>query len=55
MIQPHSALLCVGYGETRLVTPGASGDAPGAELNRRVVFVIESAGQKSMALAPENF
>jgi peptidoglycan-associated lipoprotein len=45
----------VGYGETRLVTPGASKDAPGAELNRRVVFVIESAGQKSMALAPENF
>lgn len=42
----------IGYGETRQVTPGASGDQPGAELNRRVVFVIESRGQKSVAMAP---
>jgi peptidoglycan-associated lipoprotein len=32
----------IGYGETRLVVPGAQKDEPGAELNRRVVFVIES-------------
>lgn len=32
----------VGMGEERLVVPGAAADAPGAELNRRVVFVIES-------------
>jgi peptidoglycan-associated lipoprotein len=34
----------VGYGETRLIVPGASGDAPGAEMNRRVVFVVETRG-----------
>jgi len=32
----------VGYGKTRLIDPHASGDKPNAELNRRVVFVIES-------------
>jgi outer membrane protein OmpA-like peptidoglycan-associated protein len=32
----------VGYGKNRLVKAGASGDQPGAELNRRVVFVIET-------------
>ena len=32
----------VGYGKTRLVVPGAWGDRPGAEQNRRVVFVIET-------------
>ena len=37
-----SLINTVGYGETRQVTRGASGDQPGAELNRRVVFVIES-------------
>jgi outer membrane protein OmpA-like peptidoglycan-associated protein len=43
----------VGYGEDRLVVPGAAHDDPGAELNRRVVFVIESpspAGPVAMAL-----
>src|SRR5581483_3625924 len=35
-------LRTIGYGKTRLVTPGAAKDAPGAELNRRVTFVIES-------------
>ncbi len=40
-----------GYGKTRLVVPGAAKDAPGAELNRRVVFVIESpAAAASVAL-----
>ncbi len=41
----------VGYGKTRLVVPHAAKDAPGAELNRRVVFVIESpAAAPSVAL-----
>jgi peptidoglycan-associated lipoprotein len=45
----------VGYGKTRLVTPRASKDQPGAELNRRVTFVIESRPQRSVALvAPES-
>jgi peptidoglycan-associated lipoprotein len=35
----------VGYGEDRLVVPGAAKDDPGALLNRRVVFVIESPAQ----------
>lgn len=35
-------LRVVGYGEDRLVVPDASKDDAGAELNRRVVFVIES-------------
>jgi peptidoglycan-associated lipoprotein len=44
-------LATVGYGKTRLVTPKASGDQPGADLNRRVVFVIETKGASSVALA----
>jgi len=43
----------IGYGETRLVTPKAWGDQPGADLNRRVVFVIENKGQRAVSLAPE--
>lgn len=39
---PSGDVGTIGYGKTRLVTPGASGDMPGAELNRRAVFVIES-------------
>jgi peptidoglycan-associated lipoprotein len=41
----------VGYGEDRLVVPGAQKDDPGAELNRRVVFVIESPSQASSVAA----
>ncbi len=37
----------VSYGETRQVVEGAKKDDPGAELNRRVVFVIESPSQGS--------
>jgi outer membrane protein OmpA-like peptidoglycan-associated protein len=37
-----SLVNAVGYGETRLVNRGAERDMPGAELNRRVVFVIET-------------
>ena len=39
----------VGYGKTRLVRPDASRDMPGAELNRRVVFVIETPGEARAA------
>ena len=35
-------LKTVGYGKTRLVNPTAQKDDPGAEQNRRVVFVIET-------------
>jgi peptidoglycan-associated lipoprotein len=34
----------VGYGETRLVNPRASREDAGAEMNRRVVFAIETRG-----------
>jgi len=37
-----SLIEAVGYGKTRLVKAGASRDQAGAELNRRVVFVIET-------------
>ena len=37
-----SLINAVGYGKTRLVNSTASRDMPGAELNRRVVFVIET-------------
>jgi outer membrane protein OmpA-like peptidoglycan-associated protein len=46
-------LRAVGYGESRLVTPGAEKDDPGAQGNRRVVFVIENAGaEAAIALGP---
>jgi peptidoglycan-associated lipoprotein len=44
-------LRTVGYGENRLVVPGAQRDDQGAEQNRRVVFVIESRGN-AQAAAP---
>jgi peptidoglycan-associated lipoprotein len=44
-------LMPIGYGKTRLVVPGASRDKPGAEQNRRVVFVIETKGQPMVALS----
>ena len=37
-----SLINAIGYGKTRLVKNSASRDMPGAELNRRVVFVIET-------------
>lgn len=48
-------LRVVGYGEDRLVMPNAAKDDPGAELNRRVVFVIETptAGQPITMLESE--
>jgi peptidoglycan-associated lipoprotein len=39
---PAEQLRTVGYGENRLVTPGAAASKPGAELNRRVAFVVET-------------
>jgi peptidoglycan-associated lipoprotein len=45
-----STLRTVGFGKTRLVRPGAQGTADGAELNRRVTFVIETpAGAATVA------
>jgi outer membrane protein OmpA-like peptidoglycan-associated protein len=41
----------IGYGKTRLVNSTASRDMPGAELNRRVVFVIETPGNTDAARA----
>lgn len=35
-------LRTIGYGEDRLVAPGAERDETGAHLNRRVVFVVET-------------
>jgi outer membrane protein OmpA-like peptidoglycan-associated protein len=35
-------LQAIGYGETRQVIPGAQRDDSGAEMNRRVVFVVEA-------------
>jgi peptidoglycan-associated lipoprotein len=35
-------LASIGYGESRLVKAGATKDDTGAELNRRVVFVVEA-------------
>jgi outer membrane protein OmpA-like peptidoglycan-associated protein len=46
-----SALKVVGMGETRLVVNGAAKDEPGADRNRRVVFVIESAGAVPTGIA----
>ncbi|MEO7712293.1 MAG: OmpA family protein [Gemmatimonadaceae bacterium] len=46
----------IGYGESRLVTRGAERDMAGAELNRRVVFVIETpanAGARTVAVSEQ--
>lgn len=42
----NNTVRVVGYGESMQVHPGAAGSEPGAEANRRVVFVIESVGQE---------
>ncbi|MDQ6888117.1 MAG: OmpA family protein [Gemmatimonadota bacterium] len=46
-----SQLRSVGYGEERQVVKGAQRDEPGAEQNRRVVFVVESKPQTSTGVA----
>ena len=44
----------VGYGESRQVNPGAERNEPGAQANRRVVFVIESSSANTaIALGPD--
>lgn len=49
---PTEQVRAVAMGETRLVVPGAERDDPGAQQNRRVVFVIESSGDNpAVALA----
>jgi len=48
-------LRTVGYGKTRLVRPTAARDAEGAELNRRVTFVVETpAGMATVAALTGN-
>ncbi len=50
-----SLLRTVGYGKTRLVRPDAARDAAGAELNRRVTFVVETpAGDATVAALSGN-
>jgi peptidoglycan-associated lipoprotein len=44
-----SLVRTIGYGESRLVRANASRNMPGAELNRRVVFVIETPGDARAA------
>ena len=46
---PDGNLMTVGYGEARQVVRGAQRDEPGAEQNRRVVFVIETKGDSTAA------
>ena len=46
-----SDIKTVGYGKTRLVVPGAQKDDPGADQNRRAVFVIESRPQATKGVA----
>lgn len=45
-----SLLKTVGYGKSRLVRPNAAGNAPGAELNRRVTFVVEAPAEATVAV-----
>jgi len=45
-------LRAIGYGEQRLVNAGAWGDDPGAQANRRVVFVVEHVGGDVVAAVP---
>jgi peptidoglycan-associated lipoprotein len=46
-----SLVNAVGYGETRLVNRRAERDMPGAQLNRRVVFVIETPANANVTMA----
>jgi outer membrane protein OmpA-like peptidoglycan-associated protein len=48
---PSTQLRTVGYGETRLVAPGATHNERGAEQNRRVVFVIETGAAEANMVA----
>lgn len=46
-----SQVKAVGYGKTRLIAPGATRSEPGAEQNRRVVFVIETGAAEAATVA----
>ncbi len=46
---PPSLVTSVGYGSARQVRPGAMRDDPGAQLNRRVAFVIETPAEATVA------
>ncbi len=46
-----SLIRTMGFGSLRQVVPGAQKDEPGADRNRRVVFVIESADAKATEAA----
>jgi peptidoglycan-associated lipoprotein len=46
-----SLIRTLGFGSNRQVVPGAQKDDPGADRNRRVVFVIESAEARSAETA----
>jgi peptidoglycan-associated lipoprotein len=48
---PSNQLRTVGYGEARQVAPGATHNEPGAERNRRVVFVIETGAAEAAMVA----
>ncbi|MBC7790111.1 MAG: OmpA family protein [Anaerolineae bacterium] len=43
----------MGFGESRQVVQGAERDEPGAEKNRRVVFVVESRGDAGVAVVEQ--
>ncbi|MCC6318350.1 MAG: OmpA family protein [Gemmatimonadaceae bacterium] len=45
------SLRAIGLGETRQVIEGAERDQPGAEANRRVVFVVETKGAATNAVS----
>jgi outer membrane protein OmpA-like peptidoglycan-associated protein len=49
-----SLIRTMGFGSLRQVVPGAQKDEPGAERNRRVVFVIESADARATEAASSN-
>lgn len=48
---PSNQLRTVGYGKARQVAPGATHNEPGAERNRRVVFVIETGAAEAAMVA----
>ena len=49
-----SMIRTMGFGSMRQVVPGAQKDEPGADRNRRVVFVIESAESRTAATTTTN-
>lgn len=49
-----SMIRTMGFGSMRQVVPGAQKDEPGADRNRRVVFVIESAETRTAATTTTN-